>query len=744
MSEAAPGTTEVPIVDEGSGRSSGRVGRMVPPFVMLATLLAGLILPLRNSRIFYFWDDTAAAAAGVWQKVGESVLQGQFPVLVLEMWRGGNLAAEAATGMWNPVMLGLMVATHPLDDFALAITLSKFVLFALLAIGTFLLARDYGARPWMAAAAGVALPMSGYTLYTDGSAWINGLAVTAFTPLAWWAARRFVRRSGSPLVAVFFGYLLVSTGNPYSLLALLVVAIALAIELLVIREARRLVPLALEMLSPVLLAAIVYLPFVLSSSVTGRADQSTMNNEFLAPGLSDFLGISAPSFQPYIQGFGASFLPTPAMYLAWFVLPLLPWLRWRSAFSRWREMTGLFAFGIAFLLLVLGPSQAWMFRMPIRLVPLVLLAVIVLFAVVSSHGVATGKLWQRFAASSALIFVGFWQSWADRPELIAWHAWGALVVLALTGVFVLVRASERARFAVLGAGMLVVLALQTFWMPINGGFYNFGFPHSRSELKETFASNSDGMLFQIANLAVTQPSDMTPDRAWSEMAFGNNYSIADVETMTAYSGIGFTSTDELLCMTYYGGTCPEAWETLWTVPEGETSTVADLLRVQTVVVQLALAGRHDAPAGWELTDEGEFTQTFKRTEPLPELGGRLTEIGDDVLAAEVADATDTLESVVLSSGAGDDREVTFTRLAWPGYRATIDGAPLSIGQNALGLLTVEVPPGLEDAELRIEFTPPGWSLGIGLAIVGGLLALGLQLFGRYDRKRHIRIEGATR
>ena len=172
--------------------------------------------------------------------------------------------------------------------------------------------------------------------------------------------------------------------------------------------------------------------------------------------------------------------------------------------------------------------------------------------------------------------------------------------------------------------------------------------------------------------------------------------------------------------------------------------MADLLRVQTVVVQLDLAGRHDAPAGWELTAEGEFTQTFKRTEPLPGLGGRLTEVGNDILAAEVVDATDTLETVVLSSGPGSDREVTFTRLAWPGYRATIDGAPLTIGQNALGLLTVEVPPGLEDAELRIEFTPPGWSLGIGLAIVGGLLALGLQLFGRYDRKRHIRIEGATR
>src|SRR2546430_10411202 len=45
--------------------------------------------------------------------------------LELDMWRGGNFPAEAATGMWNPVVVLLAVATHWIDNMALAITIVK-------------------------------------------------------------------------------------------------------------------------------------------------------------------------------------------------------------------------------------------------------------------------------------------------------------------------------------------------------------------------------------------------------------------------------------------------------------------------------------------------------------------------------------------------------------------------------------------------------------------------------------------
>src|SRR5690606_7509056 len=126
-----------------------RFANSLPVATMLVVTLVGTLLPVLRTPVFYYWDDTAGVAVGVWQRIAESVLSGSSPFLHLDMWRGGNFAAEAATGMWNPVMLALMVGTYPIDDVAIAITVAKFVLLLFTAGGVYLLARGYGANAWM-------------------------------------------------------------------------------------------------------------------------------------------------------------------------------------------------------------------------------------------------------------------------------------------------------------------------------------------------------------------------------------------------------------------------------------------------------------------------------------------------------------------------------------------------------------------------------------------------------------------
>ena len=351
------------VVEEVKGeRRESFVRRCLPAASMVGALLVALLLPLRNVRNFYYWDDTAGAAVGVWQRVAEQVLAGELPLLQLDMWRGGNFAAEAATGMWNPVMLLLMVVTHPLDNVAIAITLAKFALFVILALGVYFLAREHGATRWVSAGVGLALSVSGYTLFMDGTSWINGLAIFAFTPWMWWAVRRNLAGRGSVLVPIFMGYLLVSSGNPYGMVAFAAVLSASAVEQILLRRYRKLWSIAAQILIGGLSAVVIYLPFLLTSTVGSRAGSITYNDEFMAPGLSDLLGLSTPGFQPFVTMFGAPYMTFPAMYLGWFILPLLPWLKWRDVTSRWREWSGISAFGIFYLLFVLGPSQIWMFR----------------------------------------------------------------------------------------------------------------------------------------------------------------------------------------------------------------------------------------------------------------------------------------------------------------------------------------------------------------------------------------------
>ncbi|HKN99203.1 MAG TPA: hypothetical protein VJX10_18935, partial [Pseudonocardiaceae bacterium] len=322
--------------------------------LMLLAVAVAAAMPLARNHIFYFWDDSAGVGVPVWHRIAQSVLHGRFPLLNLDLWRGGNFAAEAATGMWNPVVVAVAIAVYPIDNLAAGIALGKTVFLLLMAGGSYLLARDHGVRPPLAAVVGAVVPLAGYSFFMDGTAWVNALMLTAFTPWLWWTAR-LVARGRSPLWLVVTGYLVVSIGNPYGLLVCAVVVVAVAVR------QRRVRMLLLSGVAVALLAVPVYLPLLLTTSVGFRATSRTANTGFLKPSLTNLLELSTPSAQPYLPNFatytGHPFLAVPVAYLGWFVLPTLPWLAWRMLRERWRDHLDLYVVGAVFGLLMLGPSQ---------------------------------------------------------------------------------------------------------------------------------------------------------------------------------------------------------------------------------------------------------------------------------------------------------------------------------------------------------------------------------------------------
>lgn len=699
-------------------RAHSGIRRALPMSSMILVVLVGSIIPLFRTPGFYFWDDTAGVAVGVWQRIGEQVLQGSIPFLQLDMWRGGNLIAEAATGMWNPVMLLLMVVTHPIDNLAIAISIAKISMFVIAAIGVYLLARGYGANPWMSAVAGSVLPLSGWALFMDGTAWINGTAITAFTPLAWWAVRRAYLKGFTPwsiVVGVFFGYLLVSVGNPYGMLTIAIVFLALAVEAIVAKRARDIWWLFGLGFAVLLLSIVVYLPFLLTSSVGFRADSGVYNDEMLSPGLSDILGLSMPTFKPFIKAFGLPFMTFPGLYLAWFILPVLPWLRWRAVGANgWRALSSALVFGAVFLLFVLGPTQLGMFRWPARLIPFLYLAVLVVVAVVLSRGLASNRRGLRIALSAVAVFIGGWIAFSDVPSIYRWHVLTMALIVLLGALFLWMRDTGARGFAVLAGGMLVFLVPQLAVAPQNDNVAVYDLPTSRSQLVEQFGDRYEGLTVQVADF-MAMPDRLHPDDAWEDLLAGNMYSVAGVESTTAYSGIGFSKLDNALCIHYNGSTCAQAWDALWEKPKGEDALLADLLGAQTVVVENSVADDAETPEGWTRGERSDVATVYTRDAPPPFADGRVTVVGDDVEVRSDRMDGKLGEVVEVVAGDGDDRVVTFSRLAWPGYSASIDGEPVPVQTSSVGLLQVEVPAGAE-GELRIAFTPPG--LGVGLAAAG--------------------------
>ncbi|MDQ3735195.1 MAG: hypothetical protein M3400_14585 [Actinomycetota bacterium] len=715
--------------------SRARLAGLDAPLAMIGTVLVGLVLPVIRNPIFYYWDDTAGASLPAWRVTGQALLDGRLPLLNLELWRGGDFAAEAAFGMYNPLLLILYLLTGPFDDLALVAMIIKVPFFLLMAVGAYLLCRDYGSTKWPAAVIGAALPLSGFTLWMDGAAWVTALVVTALTPWVWLTARRALYGRGSLVWVVVAGYLCASAGNPYGLVSAGLAMAAVGVEALAMRRARRIIGLAVAGVSFLLLSVATYLPFVLSASVSYRADSRTLNNEVLSPGLSDLLGMSTPSFTPYVTGFGTPFLTFPALYLAWFVLPLLPWLRWSTLRAAGRRLTAIYAFGGIYLMLVLGPSQIWFFRWPIRLLPYLYLALGVLFALLLSRGLDRSHVRVRASLSVAIVLFGGWLAWSDYPDHRNWHIAGSLLVIALLAAYLRIgRTGSRAGGLALLLGSLVVLTLQLDRMPGNNSVLNYNFPRSEAVLQDRFEDRYQGMTVQIAD-GQTLESDRRPDGAYQDLLFGSMYAVAGVESLTAYSGVGFTAIDRELCIRYEGSTCPEAWEALWREPPGAREILADLLRVETVVVQNGFVDdRTDPPPGWQQDERTEYVTVFTREDPLRWPDGRLSAVDGEIRVEQDSMVGQVGERVSFDSAQAGD-ELIFARLAWPGYSAAIDGTAVDVEEGPAGLVTVVIPEGISSGVLTLDWSPPGRTLSVVSATTGAVLAIAILGYELVVRRR---------
>ena len=717
--------------------------RLVAPVPALVAIVAIFgVIPAVVTPGFHFTDDSAAVFLPTWRAAGNDLLSGVWPTLRPDFWMGGNWAAEAQFGLWSPVNLLVMVVVALIPNLAVGATIVKVGFAVWLATGTYALAREYGATPWFSVAVASALPITGFTLYYDTSTWVGGLMAFSWTAWFWWAARRVGRGALNPLVAFVIGYLLMTNGNPYGALAALVVLAGVAVETLLARDLRGLARLVVTGLAVGLTVGVAYLPLVMSSAAGWRQSTGIVNDGFLVPDLSMLAATSMPSAMPFIRLWQGSGSTVPLAYSSWFLVPLLPWLPWRILAQRARQLAGLGVIGALYLALALGPSTLWLFRWPARLLPYVWLPVFVALAVLLSAGVRTDRLKLRASATAALVVMGAWlaysaQTWGTRHAIA--FVLHAILVAALVGV-----AIRWPSFlpGIMIAGTAAVVVAQLTWMPANRDVADWRFPSDQASLND-YAQRFDGPIVQIAS-PDRIPVDKRPE-AWRWVLFGSMPGATGVESTTSYTGIGNSEFSQALCMNHAGATCADALARVFGPAGGlvPVERFADSLRANTVVVSRALvpgAETQELPGGWELAESNDIAVVFRRISPMPWPESRLSAATQGVT---VARATSTATSELLVVSTGTEGALQFARLAWPGYTATVGGAPVSVVENPQGLLEVALPGGLRDAEVRVTFAVPGLSVGVPLLLLAfamvaiqSLTWARARTAGRVELRRH--------
>jgi hypothetical protein len=676
------------------------------------TVLLGLGALLVHDHRYFWYGDTPAAYYGWWYHLGEMVRHGQWATLDPHAWRAGNLAAEGQWGLWSPLVIGIaLVATVAPNTLVLASAV-HLGLAVVGALGVFRLARSYDATAAASYVAAVAAPMGGMTQYLDLPSWVAAEMIWALLPWFWWALRRTMWRGASPLPALALGYLQVTVGYVFGTIMLIVVLVACLLDSGFARDRRA----ALRVLGTGallgLVALTVYLPGVLTASVTYRAGGDVgFGGKFSTDPLAMFTSL-LPSAA--VHGTTANLLPYA--YLAWF-LPLILWLDWPRVRVRWRPLAGLLFMCLASLIAVDGLSRLGPLRWPLRLQPFLVEGVVVLLVVAWHRFRPAHVSPRRLALSLAWVAVAGVVAVVRAPSM--WVAHVASVALVGGGVgalWWLVRRGRRSWLAPAAAAVtLAVLALQHVAYP--------GLPSPQrnqpTELAD-YRAPASGAVGDVMEVGAADLMMRSDPRAAHDLLLAAGWFLNDHPVQNTYTTISQEKYKLRYCMGYNGDTCRRALRTLFSVEPVTGRPRVDLLGVSSLLLvrQDYPAHRLDRPpAGWRVARSTLYSVLWTRRTPVPGVGHvAWTSPGTQVSGVTAGDTRTTFRVDRVPSSGGT---VVLSLLAWPGYHTDVG----SLADPVDGyLVTVHLSPSDQGRTVDVGFHPPGWTAEVGawaLALVVG-------------------------
>ncbi len=702
----------------------------------VAAAFLGSLIPLISNNRFYYYDDTQAGAFGIWFEIGTKLSAGEWPLFSDTAWGAGNYAAEGQWGIWNPLILLLGWLASRSANIVVFSTILKIALLCILSGGTFLLARSYNARPEWGAIAGVAVTLTGFTVYMDAASWVTGLMVFSLLPLTWWGLRRMAFQDGNPFFALVPAYVLITIGYVHGTLMLVVVVLGLLLEAWLKRSRRSALRLLLAGFVSGLIAMAVYLPGVLTAPVTARTG-GIANSGFLTTDLTGLFTAWVPGSLPQVTGWWGGFATVPLLYVAWF-LPLIAVVDYSKVKAASREMSALWFVGVVSLALTLAPSDLGPLRFPIRIMPYVSLAVLLTFSVMISrfrvHVLSRG----RKVVTAGIVTSGLYLAWSQYPSFRTAAFFGLLAAGGIVCLLAILYYPPRwSRFrgpVVVAAGVLLVS------MTITAGqhmaFKASPLPDYRMpDTPESYARQLPGA--QGGTFIVGDPTKLGPE-IWNETLASNAWYLNSAEVQNLYSPIMFARYAEDLCISSHGWTCGAAATKLFETDPTTGRVLADLLSIDTVqLLRDPDAPSYDSidrklPGGWHQESRSADSVVWVRNQPLLNTG-QLVWTSEGTTLSLVSESNQEIVIRVDQMGEAPAKAV-LSRLAWPGYHA--EGATLAAPLRGY-LLEVDIPADSVGKTVTVRFEPPGWPAVVSSVVlaVGVSFAWGIAELIPYRRRK---------
>jgi hypothetical protein len=689
---------------------------------LLGTLVAVLIglfaaaIPFITNPWFFFNDDEQNQHYPYFIDIGQHLHHHQWPGVTLSTLYGGNLIDDWQYELFNPFSLLTYWFISPMKNLLLVGLFLIGTYLILLSVGAYFLGRAFGLSRLFSLSIAACLVTNNFLQYMYCDSWSLGIISITWFIWTWVFLERYRTNGNSWALGALICsiYLTITSGWPHTILMLGLLMLGNIAQLIFVQ---RLWPRALALLLAnlgVLLTTTPYLlPALLSFSWMTRPS-GIHSTGLLMPDLGSVLNVSSIFFYPRIHLYNHEYAAYPMLFLAWFILPLLPLCSWPVVVETLQNRWGLLALACVSFIMLFGPESLGPIRYPIRFLPYLHLSLLIAFFLsISTPGIfRISKL--RLAAVLVVLFFQFCTCISVRPETfnVQLVVSGVDVLLVLIAVRLIY---FRNRYA-LGV-LLVGSTMFIFWMThvvsrVNGDLSNFGAAIQNNTVLPTVARPFSGYQLTIIPLVADNTKDV---RLAAEGIFDGLY------TINGYCALGHVG----LRPGTFGFNWFEFRDTsgidfLLAKEPTTNQPIVSLMRVNRLLIFNGYVD-HARPllgSDWIPASTGEYATVFENAAP-NYAPTTLSYASDGIVAQPQGELTGEQEQLKITANATGG-QLVFARLYWPGYEAQLNGNPVSVNPLDKIFVKVDLPPG-STGELTLKFVPPGWRLALVLAAIGGIL-----------------------
>lgn len=719
-----------------------------------------------DTRFTYFPDAQTQFMPTAWW-LGRSASGLLPPLADPGLGAGGNFTADLQYGVFDPLHWLLSWAAGLADNLVTASWAFGTGTVLLLGAGALSVLLVNRVTPLLAVPAAIGIATAGSLLWM-GSDWWPVLWSAAWLP--WLLLGLSSDRWPALLCTGISVWALLAAGNPYILpfVAALVLARILTAARGGVRRLlrdRALARHALATLGGAIIAAPGLLTALQNSPYLARPEPEPIlgNSGFGVPNLLDVV-VGGPTLHPMLSAWSGTIdvLPLTATLLV--AVPLLPLIDWRTALRSRVFVLALVTCVTAAALTQLPAVIVGGLRIPYRYV----VSFQIMLSIVAVLGAARhpARSRPRLLIAGGLTVAQFLLSLSRTPVLWQWHLIGlALVALGVIAALAVLDAPGRL-IRLLGAVALVPLAASAIFvgagqvLAVEARYQadrpqEFRFIGTGYDLGTTVEEFRARALVVDRSATVLQfdPFDLPQDHGFTAgVAPGNANLFAGFHPGFGYgAGTAQKNLATQLCQGGWGQyACPDGAGWLAVAP-GSPKTWLELYAAdrvylspstpQSIVHFLDVSARFRA-----VPTSSTVYRLYERTTPLT---GRITEAtGVQVDPADWRSGParpGTVQESYRVTTAAVPGTLTLSVPYWPGYEATLDGAPVPVEDVAGALLRVAVPAGVEGGRLEVSYRPIGERILVP-CLVGGaaLIAVAGLLAAAGARRRRVRPLGSSR